>query len=296
MKKYILLFLVLLSFSGYAQNTINNYKYVIVPEKFSFLKQVDQYNLNSRAKGLLEDKGFTVYFDNAELPAEIFNNKCSALNFDIVEKNSMFSTNLTIQLKDCRGNVIFTGKQGKSREKEFELSYNLALKDAFSSLNELPYAYTAPANAAAQQTAATTNAATAASQAVVSQPAATSQAVSASPATAAQSAVANQPVTAGQPAAASQPTVVTQPAAAKVIAAEAAQTAGTLYAQPTANGYQLIDTTPKKILTLYKTSADDYFIADNGSANGIVYKRNETWFFEYYKNGKLTAEKLLIKF
>ncbi|SEA64933.1 hypothetical protein [Pedobacter hartonius] len=269
MKKYIFLFLVLLSFSGYAQNTINNYKYVIVPEKFGFLKQADQYNLNSRAKGLLEDKGFTVYFDNAELPAEIFNNKCNALNFDILEKNSMFSTNLTIVLKDCRGNVIFTGKQGKSREKEFELSYNLALKDAFVSLNELPYAYAAPANATAQQTA---NAPATASQTVLSQPAAASQAVAT-----------------GQTVAATQP-------AAKVIATEAAQTAGTLYAQPTANGYQLIDTTPKKILTLYKTSADDYFIADNGSSNGIVFKRDENWFFEYYRNGKLTAEKLLIKF
>jgi hypothetical protein len=249
MKKYILLLLVLLSFSGYAQNTINNYKYVIVPEKFSFLKQKDQYKLNSHAKSLLEDKGFTVYFDNAELPNEIFNNKCNALNFDVLEKNSMFSTNLTLLLKDCRGNIIFQSKQGKSREKEYDISYNLALRDAFISLNELPYTYSAPAMTPEKQAAP----------------------------------AANVPVTASQP-------------TAKAIATEAVQTAGTLYAQSTANGYQLIDTAPKIILTLYKTSSQDYFIADNGSSNGIVFKKDENWFFEYYKNGKLTAEKLLIKF
>ncbi|MNR43454.1 hypothetical protein D3C85_1620750 [compost metagenome] len=74
------------------------------------------------------------------------------------------------------------------------------------------------------------------------------------------------------------------------------QAAGTLYAQPTVTGYQLIDTTPKKVLTLYLSSVNDYFIAENETSNGIVLKKNGDWFFEYYKNGNLVSEKLLIKF
>ncbi|MDO7743730.1 MAG: hypothetical protein MUP99_08155, partial [Pedobacter sp.] len=145
-KKYFLLFLLLISFSGYAQNTINNYKYVLVPEKFSFLKQENQYNLNALTKKLVEDKGFTVYYDNTDLPEEIANNKCKALTLDILGKSTMFSTNLTLLLKDCKGAVLFKGKEGKSREKEYDISYTSALREAFTSLNDLPYSYTPTTN------------------------------------------------------------------------------------------------------------------------------------------------------
>lgn len=263
MKKYLLVFLLVFSLSGYAQNTINNYKYVLVPEKFSFLKQKDQYRLNTLAKVLFEEKGFTVYYDDAEVPNDISNNRCSALNLDVLEKNSMFSTNLTLLLKDCKGNIIFKSKEGKSREKEYSVSYNLAFRDAFSSFNDVSYAYTGAATANEQQAATNANMTVPASQAAVQAPVVQTSGV--------------------------------QPSSGTV-AAEATQTAGTLYAQPTANGYQLIDTAPKIIVTLFKTSVVDYFIAENGSANGIVFKKNGNWFFEYYKDGKLIAEKLLIKF
>jgi hypothetical protein len=297
MKKYILLFLVLLSFSGFAQNTINNYKYVIVPEKFSFLKQNDQYKLNTLTKALLQDKGFTVYFDNADLPTEIANNKCTALVVEVLEKNSMFSTNLTMLLKDCRGKVIFETKQGKSREKEYTVSYNLALRDAFSSLSDIPYAYVPSAEVQSQPGAVAANNATSpAAGNIVSAGKTTATAGVASAANGISSAM---PVTASASvpatsAAANQ--VAANPAAAKAAVSEDKLASGTLYAQPTANGYQLIDTAPKIVLTLYKTSVENYFIAGNGTANGIVFKKNDTWVFEYYKAGQLIAEKLLIKF
>ena len=160
----------------------------------------------------------------------------------------MFTTNLTLLLKDCKGNIIFKSKEGKSREKEFKTSYNLALRDAFTSLNDVAYVYNGTTNAPDQQVAVT-------------------------------------PVAAA-------PVSVT----ATVPVSAATQPEGTLYAQPTANGYQLIDTTPKKVLTLSRTSVQNYFIAENGTSNGIVLKKNGDWFFEYYKDDKLMAEKLLIKF
>jgi hypothetical protein len=168
----------------------------------------------------------------------------------------MFTTNITLLLKDCQGNIVFKSKEGKSREKEFKTSYNLALRDAFTSLTETEYAYNGSTNAPVQQrvAAATTVAP------VVKQVA--------------------EPL----------------PVAKEALVAATTQPAGTLYAQPTANGFQLIDTTPKKVLTLFKTSVQDYFIADNGKSNGIVLKKNGNWFFEYYSNDQLNSEKLLIKF
>lgn len=255
MKRYLLLLLVCTALSGYAQNTINNYKYVLVPEQFSFFKQIDQYGLNNLTKALLEEKGFTVYFDNKDLPTDIANNKCRAMNADLTEKKGMFTTTLTLILKDCQGNVVFKGKEGKSREKEFNASYNEALRNAFASLNELPYTFTAER---------------------------TGTAVVETPAVEVPAKVAAVPASAP----------VNQPA----VMAEVTQASGTLYAQATANGFQLIDTTPKKVLTLFKTSVPDYFIAGNGQSNGIVLKKNGEWFFEYYSNDKLISEKLLIKF
>ena len=248
MKKYILLFLVLLSFSSYAQVTINNYKYVIVPEKFSFLKENDQYRLNTLTTSFLQEKGFTVYYENTDLPNEIANNKCIALSVELLQKNSMFTTNLTLLLKDCKGNIIFKSKEGKSREKEYKLSYNLALRDAFSSLNDLPYAYTGPAETTTEQ--------------VITK----------------------------------QVVIPVNTPAPQEVKSNSLQNSGMLYAQPTTNGYQLIDTAPKVLLTLFKTSAADYFIASNGSSNGIVFKKDANWIFEYYNNGELKSEKLLIKF
>jgi hypothetical protein len=215
-----------------------------VPEKFTFLKQNDQYSLNSLTKALLQDKGFTVYFDNNELPSEVANNKCHALSADVLEKSGMFSTSLTLLLKDCKGNIVFKSKEGKSREKEFKTAYNMALRDAFTSLDKVSYADTGSTNVPVQPIITTS-----ASEAAVKST----------------GVVTNQPT-------------------------------GTLYAQAISNGYQLIDTTRKIVLTLLKTSAENYFIAGSATANGIVLKKNEDWVFEYYKDGKLISEKLLVKF
>ncbi len=264
MKLYVLILFLLLSFSAYSQSTINNYKYVVVPEKFSFLKGIDQYSLNSLAKGLLEEKGFTVYFDNNELPAEVANNKCLALNADVLEDSGMFTTNLTLLLKDCQGNILFKSKEGKSREKEFGPAYRMALRDAFTSLAKVSYA----ANTGA-----------------TSQP---------TPITTSEISVKSTGAQTSQPTQSTVTTTASEPA--KLTAVATNQPAGTLYAQAIVNGYQLIDTTPKIVLTLLKTSTENYYIASNATYNGIVLKKDNDWVFEYYKDGKLISEKLLIKF
>lgn len=246
MKLTIILLLAFGCLAGHSQSSINNYKYVLVPETFSFLKQKDLYRLNSLTKTLLQDIGFIAYFDNNELPSELANNKCNALQAEVTSHNSMFATKLTLLLKDCKGNIVFKSKEGISREKEFALAYRMSLEEAFSSLRQANYVY---------QPAPNTN----------------NQTQSITPAA--------------------------NPAPIQNIPATGASiTAGMLYAQPITNGYQLIDTTPKTVLRIFKSSANNYFIAENESTHGIVFKSDDSWIFEYYKDGKLMAEKLLIKF
>ena len=245
MKAYTFFIFTLLTVAGYSQNTINNYKYVIVPERFNFSKEDNQYGLNTTAKLLLEQKGFAAFFGNKELPLTVAANKCNALTAEVVQSSGLFTTKLTLLLKDCQGNIIFKSKEGKSREKEFPVSYDLALRDAFSSLNDVPYRYDSTMVTQAQQAPATP---------------------------------------------------VVQPSAPAPVSSAVAEITGTLYAQATPNGYQLIDTTPKKVLALFKTSMQDYFIAETGASNGIVFKKNGEWFFEYYKDNKLVSQKLEIKF
>lgn len=247
MKGFALLTFALLTITAYSQNTINNYKYVIVPEKFDFFKTENQYGLNSSTKALLEEKGFTAFLGNKDLPPEVVANPCSALQADVTEKNGLFVTSLTLLLKDCQGNILFKSKEGKSREKEFQTAYDEALRNAFASLKDYKYD-----GATFKQT----------------QPAAVAPGTS--------------------------PTPATTPAAPP--ATTAMEITGTLYAQATSNGYQLVDTVPRKVLTLLKTSTPDYFIAEAGANNGVVFKRNEEWFFEYYKDNQLVSQKLQIRF
>jgi hypothetical protein len=47
-------------------------------------------------------------------------------------------------------------------------------------------------------------------------------------------------------------------------------------------------------MTILKTSVPDYFIAEG--ANGLVFKKDGAWYFEYYKDNKLVSQKLEIKF
>lgn len=68
----------------------------------------------------------------------------------------------------------------------------------------------------------------------------------------------------------------------------------TLFVQPIENGFQLVDKTPKIVFVIKETSVKNVFILEG--KNGIMYKSNQTWFAEYYKNGMKIKEKLVLKF
>ncbi|PZX92553.1 hypothetical protein DOS84_15675 [Flavobacterium aquariorum] len=69
-----------------------------------------------------------------------------------------------------------------------------------------------------------------------------------------------------------------------------------LYAQPTALGFQLIDSTPKVVFKIFKTSIPNCFIAFKDNIQGVLIAKEDQWFFEYYQSEKLMSEKVVVKF
>lgn len=75
------------------------------------------------------------------MPKDFLENNCNKIYFDVLENNNMFSTKLTVVLKDCQGKVLFTSKEGINKEKEYKVSYNLALREALNSMKTIQYKY-----------------------------------------------------------------------------------------------------------------------------------------------------------
>lgn len=70
-----------------------------------------------------------------------------------------------------------------------------------------------------------------------------------------------------------------------------------LFALPTEYGFKLVNATPSVIFELQKTSITDLFLAERGMMdNGIFYKKEDIWYYEYYNKEKLVIEKVEVKF
>ena len=98
------------------------------------------------------------------------------------------------------------------------------------------------------------------------------------------------------PAAANTTVVATTAAPAMTAPVADVSDPNLLYAQPTENGFQLIDKTPKVVMKLLKTSRPDSFIAIKDGVQGTLNAKDNQWFFEYYQNDKLVSEKVSVKF
>src|SRR5690606_25059413 len=96
-----------------------------------FLKEKDQYQINSITKFLFNKYGYTAFMQDEDLPEDLRNNKCLGLTVDVVKENALLKTKLRIDLRDCNGTVIQSSKIGETREKEYAKAYNYALRDAF---------------------------------------------------------------------------------------------------------------------------------------------------------------------
>ncbi len=279
MKKFILLLVALSVNFGYSQNDLNSYKYIIVPKKFDAFKKVNQFKTSTLVKHLFTQEGFNAVYDDA-LPAELERNRCLGLLVFINEESNMFTTKTTLVLKDCSSREVFATKQGVSKKKDFESAYKEALTEAFGTIKALNYRFS-PSHTAE-----------------VSKPVAVVQSeVKKLPKNKVEAVVVQQEATPEKQSYKSKEPVPSTKIKAGIENPGGGNDWGILYAQEIANGYQLVDSSPKIRLKIYRTSIPDvYTVTYEKDANGIVFKKNGTWYLEYRSNGQIKTEALNIKF
>lgn len=239
--KYLALFLC--SISSFFSVAQENYDVIIMPSKFDFLKEKNQYNLNTLSKLFFEKEGFTVYYNDEILPENIVYGKFNVLYFNLIENSGFLSTNITAELKDFQNNIILKGEEGKTREKDFAKAYTLATKSTLNSLVgklEIKKSKTFKNN------------------------------------------IENE---------------ITQTKdSEKVEPIKHEISSATLFAIPTTKGYKIVDSTPKTIYELNKTSVSSIFIATKENVQGVFLQKDKQWYFEYYQNEKLVSEIVDVKF
>lgn len=246
MKKLIaaaLLFVSAFAFSQSENEILNNYKFAIVPSKFDFLKEKDQYQLNTYTKMYMEKYGFKTFFDTDLLPPEAAGDNCNKVFVELISESNMFMTKISVVLRDCMNKELYRTDAGKSRDKQYKTAYREALREAFKSFDTLGYTYNGGNGI--------------------------------------RSAIA-QTVAPAPPVPEKKPVVIDK---------------NTLFAQPVENGYQLVDTTPKVVFKLQKTSSAKVFLAQkDGQSGTLIEKEDGKWVFEHYVNGQLVTENVSIKF
>ncbi len=141
MKYLIFFFLFSISILQTFSQNINDYQYVIIPEKYDFAKSIDAYQLNSLTQFLFNKYGFDSYRERDKMPFGLEVGSCNALYADVESKSSFLTAKFKVILKDCNGEIIFISEQGKSKDKDFKRAYHEALRNAFVSIEELKYKY-----------------------------------------------------------------------------------------------------------------------------------------------------------
>jgi len=263
MRTPFLTFLISLFFglNLFSQTNLNEYKYVIVPSKYDFLNESDKYQLNALSKFLFDKYGFNAFLEGETLPDELNNNRCKALNANLVSDKSLFKTKLTLVLKNCNGQEVYRGPVGESREKEYEKAYVEATRNAFEPLELLNYKYKPDQDEK-------------------------KVAVKMKPKT-------KKPVE--TPSAQKEyKTPPVKPQTPRSVISVQKDDSEVLYAQEITNGFQLVDMSPKVVYRMFNTQMANLYLVESTSA--IIYKQDEHWIYEGLENGVVVQKKLTIKF
>ena len=132
MKKLFLSLFIFVTTLSSAQN-YSGYDFVIVPDRFDFLVERNEYNLNELAKFLIAKKGPASYFQSEDKPIEYSLDFCNSLIMNVTKEKAFLNTKLKVSLQDCNGNII-AESTGSSKEKDNRVAYNYALREAFDLL------------------------------------------------------------------------------------------------------------------------------------------------------------------
>lgn len=315
LKSIILTIFLMVSFAGSAQVNLNEYKYVVIPKKFDGFKKENQHQTSTLIKYLFDKNGFTTTYDD-DFPLDLNSDRCLGLYVDMVNNSSMFTTKTALSLKDCNNQEVFITREGKSKKKNYKESFSEAINRAFESLSGLNYAYEPKATSSKKEepftisfrndikTVEDTNAN---QDAMVKQTATKDE----------QYYKDQRPVESKYKKAeiSSEKKMIEQKTTKEdqsyknlepvqsdytkeqpISVSKGKEYEGILYAQELSNGYQLIDSTPKIKLKIFKSSMPNVYIAKADERDGVVYASDGKWFFEYHEGNQIVKEELNIKF
>lgn len=242
----------------YAQKSINDYKYVIVPESYDFLEGKDRYQINSLTKFLFNKYGFTAYMITDSLPEDLFKNRCLALYAD-AEKlpGKLFKTEIKIVLKDCFGQLVYESEIGSTREKMFDKAYSYAIRNAFENFEFLNYQYQPVSENIVSKTPEKVELKTDTNGVLPSK-------------------------------------TLKNPSVTEKITTTEIIEKNNYYAQTTADGYRIIDDEPKLVIVLLRTAKENTFTVKD--KNAIVYLENGVWYYSEISEGKTLKKVLNLKF
>ena len=266
MKNIILvLFLTIANLFVFGQEKkVNNYKFIVVPDRFDFLKQKDEYKTSSLTKFLLKKNGFTVFLNSEQYPKDLIDNPCSGLKALVLDKSSMFKVKVIIELRDCSNKLLYTSEEGVSKLKEFKKGFQEAIRNAHASMIDVVF------------------------EPFLLEPIGKDK----------------KEIVIVNPVLVKEVKEIKLEVELSVITniEEAAQVSptnnialdSTLYAQPKENGFQLINLKPQVVFVILNTGAKDIYVIKD--KNGLLYKKGENWIAEFYEGGEIVVKKYSIKF
>ena len=263
-----------------SQTEVNSYKYIIVPLQYKFLKGENKYRLNTLTKQLFLKSGYEVYYDKQLIPADLFEDRCLAMYADVNEIDRGFRiTNLEIELRDCKGELILKSDLGRSGINNHEKRFTTALRNAYDTFSDrLFYQETAKSTSTEEKVVDNkTSDKPLVKSDVTLDVYENSKKVVETKDTNEKEAESTTEITAGE-----QETV------------EEASDNEILYAQEVDNGYQLVNSESKVVMVLLKTGLDDVFNVKGNDA--IIFKKNGVWMYSENKENGVKLKPLNIKF
>ena len=284
MKKYIIT-LLLLAFTASTWAQLNKYKYVIVPTKFDVFPEENSFQTSTLLKYLFAESGYNAVYSN-DMPVDLYGNPCLGVTVDLEKETKLARSRLTILMKDCNGTVVFRSIEGISKSKEYREAYHEAIRESFVPIQNMEYKY--EASESDEKTITVSYAgdiksvdekkeANMAANAAVIQVATPEE----------------QTYKSYEP----EPSEYTKAEAVESseVKAEEEKQLDKYQARPMANGFELMDN-GQLWLTLYETGSPDVYLARNQDQNGMVYKKESKWYFEFYKDSELVKQEILIDF
>jgi len=141
MKKYVLIFALFLGVNAIAQKELNAYKYIVIPTRFDFQKEANEYGVNLLLKYKFQQLGFEAYLDTDDLPQVLRVNTCMYAYPVLHTEVTMFKTIISVELLNCSKKSLYHSQKGESRAKNIKTSYNEALRKSLKSFGDYKLEY-----------------------------------------------------------------------------------------------------------------------------------------------------------